>query len=85
MRIEVNCSGRGTTSGFACARFFVRTKLLSNFRYFALLMAAGWTTEGTRAFVSVPLPITKAPLTHSSFAQCEDEAFVEISFDILRC
>ena len=31
-------------------------------------MAAGWTAEKTRALVSVPLPITKAGLTHSRFS-----------------
>ena len=48
-------------------------------------MAAGWTIEEMRALVSVPLPITKVELTLSRFAQCEDEAVVELSFDILRC
>ena len=50
------CSMRGRN----CCRTF--------FRYFALLMVAGWTTEETRALVSVPLPITKAGLTHSRFS-----------------
>ena len=31
-------------------------------------MAAGWITEETRALVSVPLPITKAGLTHLCFS-----------------
>ena len=31
-------------------------------------MAAGWTTEETRALVSVPLPIIKAGLTHLRFS-----------------
>ena len=31
MHIEVDCSGRGTTRGSVCVRFFVRMKLLSNF------------------------------------------------------
>ena len=48
-------------------------------------MAAGWATEETRGLVSLPLPITKAGLTPSHFAQCEDKAVVERSFYTLRC
>ena len=83
MRIEADYSGRGTTRSVLkwiavgvvytklCLRsFFLRGRSCCQtfFWYFALLMAAGWMTEETRALVSVPLPITKAGLAHSRFS-----------------
>ena len=81
MRIEVEYSECGITSsvlkwisvGVALhmalhALIFCEDETVSNFlSIFALLMAAGWTTEETRALVSVPLPIRRAGLAHSYF------------------
>ena len=83
MRIEADYSGRGTTRSilkwiavgmalhvalWALVFMWGRSCCRTFFRYFALLMAAGWTTVETRALISVPLPITKPGLTHSRFS-----------------
>ena len=68
-RIEVDCSGRGTTRCSSCAHFLWGRSCYRTFFWFsALLMAAGWTTKETRALASVPLPVTKAELTHPCFS-----------------